>query len=159
MTTPIHRPQRIVSGGQTGADCGGLDAAIALGIEHGGWCPYGRRAESGRIPDRYKLRETDSVAYSHRTLLNVRDSDASVIFTIGALTPGSMLTHRHARQLTRPFLHVDLSDWFRAEPAAFAAWCAEHKVATLNVAGSRESTASGIQASVRDYLVSAFSAS
>lgn len=33
---------KIISGGQTGADRAGLDAAIALGIPHGGWCPKGR---------------------------------------------------------------------------------------------------------------------
>ena len=44
MTMPIHR---IISGGQTGADRGGLDAAIACNIPHGGWCPKGRKAEDG----------------------------------------------------------------------------------------------------------------
>ena len=45
--TPIAK---IISGGQTGADRGGLDAAIALNVPHGGWCPKGRRAEDGGIP-------------------------------------------------------------------------------------------------------------
>lgn len=49
--------QRIVSGGQTGVDRAALDAAIALGIEHGGWCPQGRIAEDGVIPADYQLRE------------------------------------------------------------------------------------------------------
>jgi hypothetical protein len=52
--------RKIVSGGQTGVDRGALDAAIVLGIEHGGWCPRGRRAEDGIIPARYEQRETDS---------------------------------------------------------------------------------------------------
>jgi len=42
---------KIVSGGQTGVDRAALDAAIALGIPVGGWCPKGRRAEDGTIPD------------------------------------------------------------------------------------------------------------
>ena len=41
---------KIVSGGQTGADRGGLDAAILLGVPHGGWCPKGRKSEDGVIP-------------------------------------------------------------------------------------------------------------
>ena len=44
---------KIVSGGQSGADQGGLDAAIELGIPHGGWCPKGRKSEDGVIPDKY----------------------------------------------------------------------------------------------------------
>ena len=55
--------RRIISGGQTGVDRGALDAAIAWGVEHGGWCPKGRLAEDGRIPARYQLRETDSSDY------------------------------------------------------------------------------------------------
>ena len=31
--------KKIVSGGQTGADSAALDAAIKLGVAHGGWVP------------------------------------------------------------------------------------------------------------------------
>jgi hypothetical protein len=99
----------IVSGGQTGADRGGLDAAIALQIDHGGWCPAGRRAEDGPIPSLYGLRETLSSNYAVRTQLNVRDSDGTVVFTLGAACRGSALTIECARKLSRPVLHIDLS--------------------------------------------------
>ena len=33
---------KIVSGGQTGVDRAGLEAAIALGLPYGGWVPKGR---------------------------------------------------------------------------------------------------------------------
>ncbi len=58
---------RIVSGGQTGVDRAALDAAMARGIACGGWVPRGRRAEDGRVPDTYPLRETRSAAYGERT--------------------------------------------------------------------------------------------
>ena len=67
-------PTAIVSGGQTGVDRAALDVAIAIGIEHGGWCPAGRLAEDGSVPSRYELRETDSAEYPVRTELNVIDS-------------------------------------------------------------------------------------
>lgn len=51
----VNRVRKIISGGQTGVDRGALEAAIALGILHGGYCPRGRRAEDGVIPDRYRL--------------------------------------------------------------------------------------------------------
>ncbi|WP_236027880.1 putative molybdenum carrier protein, partial [Candidatus Methylacidithermus pantelleriae] len=41
--------EKIVSGGQTGADRAALDWAIATHIPHGGWCPLGRQAEDGEI--------------------------------------------------------------------------------------------------------------
>ena len=39
------RVRKIVSGGQTGVDRAALDFAIEAGLEHGGFCPKGRRAE------------------------------------------------------------------------------------------------------------------
>ncbi len=66
--------KKIISGGQTGVDRGALDAAIALGMEHGGWCPQGRQAEDGRIPDCYRLEETDSPDYPVRTERNVLEA-------------------------------------------------------------------------------------
>ena len=52
-------------------DRAALDAAIALGIPHGGFCPLGRRAEDGRIDSRYLLTETESREYRVRTERNV----------------------------------------------------------------------------------------
>jgi hypothetical protein len=46
--------RKIISGGQTGADQAALDAAIKLGIPHGGWIPKGRLTEKGTLPDKYK---------------------------------------------------------------------------------------------------------
>ncbi len=151
---------RIVSGGQTGADRGGLDAAIALGIPHGGWCPLGRLAEDGEVPARYALRETPSADYAARTRRNVEDSGATVLFTRGRPTGGSAYTAEVARALGRPLLHVDLA---RETGAAAAARVREfiraHQVRILNVAGSRESIAPGIAAEVRDILIAALASS
>ena len=36
-------------------------------VSHGGWCPKGRKAEDGRIPDKYLLKETSSADYLKRT--------------------------------------------------------------------------------------------
>ena len=69
----------IVSGGQTGADRAALDWAIQNGHPHAGHCPAGRRAENGTIPLKYKLHETDSMSYAHRTRLNIEQSDATLI--------------------------------------------------------------------------------
>jgi len=44
---------KIESGGQTGVDRAGLEAAIALGLPYGGWVPKGRLAEDGAVPPRY----------------------------------------------------------------------------------------------------------
>jgi len=54
---------KIVSGGQTGADCAALDWALARNLPCGGWCPKGRRAEDGPIDARYPLQESRSPAF------------------------------------------------------------------------------------------------
>ena len=74
--------EKIVAGGQTGADIAALDFAIERSIPHGGWCPLGRKAEDGTIDPRYTLKETPSSGYVQRTEWNVRDSDGTVGFSI-----------------------------------------------------------------------------
>lgn len=64
---------KIVSGGQTGVDRAALDAAIELGIDHGGWVPKGRMSIGGPIPDRYNMREMSTVDYPSRTRQNIID--------------------------------------------------------------------------------------
>jgi hypothetical protein len=151
-----HRPERIVAGGQTGADRGGLEAAIALKIPHGGWCPRGRRAEDGRIPARFVLEETASNVYAVRTRWNVRDSDATVLFTRGAPSGGSALTAEIAGKMGRPLLHVDLAALDEAQAAkTLARWLATRRPAILNIAGSRESQAPGMAAAVKRVLTEA----
>jgi hypothetical protein len=39
--------EKIISGGQTGADRAALDVATKLSIPHGGWIPKSRKAEDG----------------------------------------------------------------------------------------------------------------
>ncbi len=141
---------RIISGGQTGVDRAALDVAIALGIPHGGWCPRGRAAEDGRIPERYQLQETDAADYPVRTERNVRDSDATLIVCRGGPSGGTELTLRLAQQRRRPCLVADLDAV--ASPAAAAEWLRANGVEVLNVAGPRESQCPGIAADAADFL-------
>ncbi len=133
--------ERIVSGGQTGADRAALDFALANGIRIGGWVPRGRLAEDGRIPDRYPdLVETESTDPAVRTARNVRDSDATLILSHGPLDGGSLLTFQEATRAGKPVLHLDLDE---LTPVAAAdrlrSWLAALRPSTLNVAGPRAS--------------------
>jgi len=141
---------KIVSGGQTGVDRGALDAAIALGIPHGGWCPRGRLAEDGAIPSCYRLAETDSPEYRVRTEQNVLDSDATLILHRGPLAGGTELTRQLAERHGRPCLVVDLDG--SLEPEEIRRWIAEEQVRMLNVAGPRESQCPGISAGTMQFL-------
>ena len=59
--------EKVISGGQTGADRAGLDAAMEAGIPVGGCCPKGRLAEDGPVPERYTLNELESASYPAST--------------------------------------------------------------------------------------------
>jgi hypothetical protein len=143
--------QRLISGGQTGVDRAGLDAAMALGIAHGGWCPRGRRAEDGTIPSRYQLTEHESPDYAPRTVQNVLDADGTLVLCPGVPTGGTLLTCQVARQHRRPLLVVDLDH--PPAPQVVRAWLAEQKIRVLNVAGPRESQSPGVGARARGYLL------
>jgi len=140
---------KIVSGGQTGADQAALDWAITHGVSHGGWCPKGRRSEDGPIDPRYQLVETPEKNYLQRTEWNVRDSDATVIFTMSSeLDGGSKKAAEFGETLKKPWLH------FRSgvAPKFLARFLARHHVKVLNVAGERGSSAPGIGTLVTDTL-------
>ena len=154
-------PTRIISGGQTGADRGGLDAALVLGIAHGGWVPRGRRAEDGPVPLQYEVREMASPEYDDRTRRNVVEADGTVIFTVGPPTGGSKLTYEHAMTTAKPVLSIELGPRCVVPPGAverFRRWLEGHQIRTLNVAGSRESGTPGMQRAVRDFLIQALRA-
>ena len=151
MGTHSSVVQKIVSGGQTGVDRGALDAAIEAGIPAGGWCPKGRRAEDGRIPEIYPLQETDSADYQVRTERNVVDSDATLILCRGPLTGGTQETQRMALRHGKPLLVIDLDDPSPAQEVR--EWLVRHGVKTLNVAGPRESHSPGIRKAAHDYLL------
>jgi hypothetical protein len=146
--------ERIASGGQTGADRGALDAAIALGVPHGGWCPAGRRAEDGPIPSRYELLETAEWEYPPRTRLNILHSEGTVIFTTGEPTGGSRLTVKLCEEHVKPFLHVDLGLHDENEAVdQICDWIDAYDIHNINVAGSRESSVPGIQKLVEQIII------
>jgi hypothetical protein len=144
------RPAKIVSGAQTGVDRAALDAAIELGLAHGGWCPQGRLAEDGRIPSCYQVTETGSTEYRVRTEQNVLDSDATLVLCRGEPTGGTDLTLRLAQRHEKPCLVVDLNQ--APEPETIRRWIAKHKLKALNVAGPRESQSPGIGARAGEFL-------
>jgi hypothetical protein len=153
--------RKIISGGQTGADQGGLAAAAILGLETGGWMPRGFRTDTGPRPDlaeRYGLTEHSSVDYPPRTRANVLATDATLIFG-NAGSRGCRLTIRLTHDLHKPMLIVSWppilhrTDLF-VDLHRFRQWLINHDVQTLNVAGNRESRAPGIHDACRDFLVS-----
>jgi hypothetical protein len=131
---------KIISGGQTGVDRGALDAALEVGLECGGSCPAGRKAEDGFIPEIYPLTELTSNIYSDRTRQNVIDSDATLIIYFGQLEGGTAFTQQCCISEAKPYLVIDAT---RQEQAVLVqqimTFIKQNKIEVLNVAGPRAS--------------------
>jgi predicted Rossmann fold nucleotide-binding protein DprA/Smf involved in DNA uptake len=138
----------IRSGGQTGVDRAALDAAMEADFPVTGWCPRGRRAEDGTIPERYPLHPTPSHEYGERTRLNVVDSDATLILA-PELRGGTAYTSEIAVDLGKPLL---VADPHTADAARVSEWIEETAANDLNVAGPRESEVPGIYDTAREFF-------
>lgn len=151
---------KIVSGGQTGVDRAALDVALKYKIPCGGWCPKGRIAEDGIIPERYPLKETDSSDYAVRTEWNVRDSDGTLILNSEELTGGTAFTVECAEKYKKHCLILDLRKYKKDKEGIISfgnaliirGWVALNNIKVLNVAGPRESKSPGIYKIAKKWL-------
>lgn len=73
----------VISGGQTGIDQLGLFLAKTFGLDTGGTLPLGCKTEYGAEPaliELYNMQQSTQSNYSHRTRLNVENSNLTLIF-------------------------------------------------------------------------------
>lgn len=127
---------KIISGGQTGVERGALDAAIAAGVDCGGWCPRGRLAEDGALDKSYPLKETTSEDVHVSTLKNVHEADATVIIYFGKLEGITLESIEYCRQHNKPHLLVN-TDFAKPEKAveAIKKFVIDKKLITINITG------------------------
>ena len=145
--------QKIISGGQTGADRAALDFAIKHNLPYGGWVPKGRKTEDGTLPEKYHLQEMATGQYSKRTEKNVLDSDGTLILSHGLLTGGSALTTSFAEKHRKPWIHIDLQTTPSPEAARMIQeWIGRNGIKIMNVAGARASKDPEIYQAVMDLL-------
>ena len=131
---------KIISGGQTGVDRGALDAALDLGVECGGWCPAGRLAEDGIIPERYPVIELEDGGYADRTAQNVADSDATLIISNGEPIGGTRETMERCIEKGKPYLIINCREVSTAEAKGKTLkFLQSQHIRRLNVAGPRAS--------------------
>jgi len=152
---------KVISGGQTGADQGGLKAAKELGIPTGGCAPKGYKTENGpnlNLMKEYMLHQSPSSSYNPRTEENVSKSDVTIIFS-AVNSPGSALTENFCKFKGKPFMSVDPYNSNPEEIGSFISGIYEEKgrKIIINVAGNRESKSPGIEETVKDIMLKIFS--
>jgi len=139
---------KIMSGGQTGVDRGALDFAIENGFDYSGYIPVGRRAEDGKISEKYEnLVETVFNDYIKRTEMNVEYSDGTLIIA-KYFNGGSWQTEKICRNKAKPNFTFMIRNMnkvnFNDNKVNFWKWMDKYNIKELNVAGNRESKAPGI---------------
>ena len=134
--------KKIISGGQTGADQGGLVAGFLLDLSTGGTAPPRWLTDEG--PNEELLRgygleegEPDSKKYRKRTIKNVEDADGT-LWMGKESSPGGRLTIGTVKKLGKHLL-------VNPSTEQFVSWIDERKIKVLNVAGNRERTNPGIK--------------
>jgi len=147
--------KKVISGGQTGADMGGLKAAKAFMLQTGGTAPKNFRTENGAnlgLGPIYGLVESNSNDYKSRTEKNILDSDGTVIFMY-EVSPGSKLTRAMCEKHKKPLYMIQQESELKADAIQdFQKWIHNNKIQILNVAGNRESVSPGIERSVMIFL-------
>lgn len=144
--------RKIVTGGQTGVDRAAFDVGLVRGIDIGGWCPRGRRAEDGAVPMRYSMHETFSDDYASRTRRNVEESDGLLLLHEGILDEGSIYAVETAEMLGKPVRQVNIRDQVADQVPEIYHWIQENQISILNVGGPRESSNPGIHQKARIWL-------
>lgn len=135
---------KVISGGQTGAEQAGWRAARAFGVATGGWMSNGFATGDGPHPEfaeLYGAGESPSDDEQARINCNVKDSDATLWFG-ETTTWGAQATVGACQRLGKPCLPVHPDASF--EPDHITAWIVENQIQTLNVAGNREDAEPGI---------------
>ena len=163
---------RIISGGQTGADMGGLDAAIELGIPTGGTMAAKFQQStldnkgieikifSPEIAKKYGLKEGSLTkkqgnfgpyddVYYQRTIDNAQEADGTIWFG-DSNSPGGKLTLSTIAQQgkAKPLINPTNAEEIRK-------WITDNNIKVLNVAGNREHKNPGIYNTTKTMLVEA----
>lgn len=149
--------EKVISGGQTGADIGGLRAAKKCGIATGGWLPKGCVTLEGNKPNllnEFNMQEHSVFGYPARTEANVRDSDATIRLAENFKSAGEICTFKFIKWHKKPYLDVNIKKLISIEEVV--KWLYDKNVKILNIAGNSESTCPGIESIVETYLENVF---
>ena len=146
-------PITFISGGQTGADRAGLDAAYRLRIPTAGYVPKGFITENG--PDftlkRYNVTEHDSDKYPPRTRANIKAADITIIMSPERQSRGTKLALEACVEFDKPHLILTSLDQDDLRSALTFFHFFPHRV--INIAGNRESAHPGLHIKAGKFLL------
>ena len=149
---------KIISGGQTGADKGGLIAAKKAKIKTGGIAPKGFMTEAGKDPSlksEYGLRENYSDDLKERTLSNLRGAHCTIVFATKPGSRGTKFTVDSLEREKRMYIVLNPFENGAAEKVREflnLVYGRYKNPLIVNIAGNRESRSKGIEVKVKEIM-------
>lgn len=137
---------KIISGGQSGADLGGVLAAKMHGLQTGGWMPRGWKTHYGPKPEYeelFNMIEHQSEGYYGRTWKNVEESDATIRIAKDFNSPGELCTMNAIRFFNKIHYDFHISTPPCITPdnvSLIVSWIQNNNIQTLNIAGNSHKT-------------------
>jgi hypothetical protein len=149
--------RKIVSSARTGVELAGLDVAVKLGLEHGGWAPRGMRNDNGSIPAEYGLIEASAVGFQFAMERNIIDSDGTLLVTRGHKSDETRYAVQAALRHQRQLLHADLSQHSAFEAASLiSSWASLQNIRIAFITGPSAAQDAAIYRQVRKIVETAF---
>lgn len=152
---------RVISGGQTGADQGGLIAAWKANVDVGGQAPAHYKTSIGYNPMLQVLGLTAAGDFASRTAANVKNSEGTVIIGVDLGSTGSRCTRTACRKFDKPVLDLSITsivsrsqvgpeagtdrvmDLILDASTKLKEFVVQNRIGTLNIAGNRELISAG----------------
>lgn len=153
------RFEKVVSGGQNGADIAGLKAAKDCGLLTSGFLPKGCITLDGPKPEyleTYSMYECTEWGYPPRTERNVKYSDGTFRFATNYFSPGELCTKKFINKHGKPSLDFDMSNLTDSVATDAYKWIIDNNIRVLNIAGNTEQTSPGIEKLVYAFLCTVF---
>jgi len=126
--------KKIISGGLSVSDQAVLDAAIRLGIPHGGSIPWGRMTETGVLHSEYKLQELNTDNHLYCIEKNIEESKGTLIISAGKLNDDADYARKTTLKNRHQLLGIDLNLTASSEAASLVNdWIQLYKIDVLYV--------------------------
>lgn len=166
--------EKVISGGQIGADQAGLAAAYHLKIPTGGWAPKGFQTSKGKasylLEKRYGLKEVETPGaggYIERSKRNVDESDGTIAFKVSSSvgtdkTIGycktriwKVLVNESQPTEYKPILIFSLDESEEDNLSAFKTFILSNSIKTLNICGQRSGKTPDWPKQIKRFLIKA----
>lgn len=133
----------IITGAQLGVERATLDWSLKHSFPHGGWCPKGILGSAEPLDASYKLKESETDNVLDSIGFNVRDAEATLVFTIAAKAAGNaQKAVTAAKKQKKPVLHVHRGILGVSEK--IVAFLDKYYIRRLHITGSLDADEPGV---------------